>query len=89
MLGSPQLVQQGNCGSLFCWDLSPRLLWVGRFQRWIRERPDLADVADFSGVSRVEEQAVGTWFGIAPDGSVLVTRDIGTQEIYAVDVKWP
>lgn len=46
-------------------------------------------VADFSGVSRVEEQVVGTWFGNAPDGSVLVTRDIGTQEIYALDVKWP
>jgi len=25
----------------------------------------------------------------APDGSVLVTRDIGTQEVYAISVNWP
>jgi hypothetical protein len=27
--------------------------------------------------------------GVTPDGSVLVTRDVGTQEIYALNVKWP
>jgi hypothetical protein len=37
----------------------------------------------------VEEPAVGTWLGVAPDGSALITRDIGVQEIYALDVKWP
>ena len=26
---------------------------------------------------------------VAPEGSLLFTRDIGTQEIYALDVKWP
>jgi eukaryotic-like serine/threonine-protein kinase len=30
-----------------------------------------------------------TQINIAPDGSPLFTRDIGTQEIYALDVKWP
>jgi hypothetical protein len=29
------------------------------------------------------------WTGLAPDGSILALRDIGTQEIYALDVKWP
>jgi eukaryotic-like serine/threonine-protein kinase len=46
-------------------------------------------VADLSGVRRVEKYGQGTWLGIAPDGSVLITRDIGTQEIYALYVKWP
>jgi len=46
-------------------------------------------VADLSGVRRVEKYGQGTWLGIGPDGSVLITRDIGTQEIYALDVKWP
>ena len=46
-------------------------------------------VADLSGVRRVERYGQGTWLGIAPDGSVLITRDIGTQEIYALDIKWP
>jgi Tol biopolymer transport system component len=29
------------------------------------------------------------WTGLAPDGSILALRDISTQEIYALDVKWP
>jgi serine/threonine protein kinase len=45
-------------------------------------------IADLSGVRRVEGRE-GTWLGVASDGSVLLTRDIGTQEIYALDVKWP
>jgi hypothetical protein len=28
-------------------------------------------------------------FGVAPDGSPVFTRDTGTQEIYALTVKWP
>jgi hypothetical protein len=30
-----------------------------------------------------------TQFGVAPDGSPVFTRDIGTREIYALTVKWP
>ena len=30
-----------------------------------------------------------TQVNVAPDGSLLFTRDIGTQEIYALDMKWP
>ena len=26
---------------------------------------------------------------VAPDGSPIFTRDIGTQEIYALTIKWP
>jgi hypothetical protein len=26
---------------------------------------------------------------IAPDGSAVFTREIGSQEIYALDVRWP
>jgi hypothetical protein len=26
---------------------------------------------------------------VDPDGSPVFTRDIGTQEIYALNVKWP
>jgi hypothetical protein len=31
----------------------------------------------------------GEFFGLAPDGSVTLTRDLGSDEIYALDVKWP
>jgi Tol biopolymer transport system component len=33
--------------------------------------------------------AMGTWSGLAPDGSPLFVRDISTQEIYALDVQFP
>jgi Tol biopolymer transport system component/DNA-binding winged helix-turn-helix (wHTH) protein len=31
----------------------------------------------------------GTWFGIAPDESPLIMRDVGTKEIYALDWERP
>jgi eukaryotic-like serine/threonine-protein kinase len=31
----------------------------------------------------------GTQIGVAPDGSIMFARDIGTQEIYALNIKWP
>ncbi|MGH9454815.1 MAG: hypothetical protein ACRD2O_12685 [Terriglobia bacterium] len=30
-----------------------------------------------------------TWSGLAPDDSPIVLRDVGIQEIYALDVRWP
>jgi hypothetical protein len=30
-----------------------------------------------------------TQISVAPDGSAVFTRDIGTQEIYALTMKWP
>jgi hypothetical protein len=30
-----------------------------------------------------------TQISVAPDGSPVFTRDIGTQEIYALNVRWP
>jgi hypothetical protein len=30
-----------------------------------------------------------TQIGVAPDGSPVFTRDVGTQEIYALTVEWP
>jgi hypothetical protein len=29
------------------------------------------------------------WFGIAPDGSLLVLQNTGSSEIYAIDVNFP
>ena len=46
-------------------------------------------VAGLFGVRRVEQYGPGTWLGVTSDGSLLITRDIGTQEIYALDIKWP
>ena len=31
----------------------------------------------------------GTWSGVAPDGSVLVVRDVSSHEVYALDLQLP
>jgi len=31
----------------------------------------------------------GPWSGLAPDDSPLILREIGTQEIYALDIEFP
>jgi Tol biopolymer transport system component len=31
----------------------------------------------------------GTWTGVAPDGSIYALRDISSEEIYALDMKFP
>jgi eukaryotic-like serine/threonine-protein kinase len=48
-------------------------------------------VASLKGVRRVADPKIGgqSWVGVAPDGSLLLTRDTGTQEVYALNVRWP
>jgi Tol biopolymer transport system component len=45
----------------------------------------IENVAEVSSVGRLTTG----WFGLTPDGSPLLARDIGTQEIYAIEVEWP
>ena len=46
----------------------------------------LADMAQAGNLAFGE---FGWWTGLAPDGSILATRDTSTQEIYALKVKFP
>jgi serine/threonine protein kinase len=46
-------------------------------------------ITSLKGFPRVVDESSGTWVGLTPDGSVLVTRDLGTQEIYTVTMKRP
>jgi serine/threonine protein kinase len=46
-------------------------------------------IAGLKDLRRVDAPFVTTYLSVAPDGSMLFTRDIGTQEIYALTVKWP
>jgi hypothetical protein len=37
----------------------------------------------------VDKMEIGTSVSVTLDGSPIFTRDIGTQEIHALNVKWP
>jgi hypothetical protein len=46
-------------------------------------------ITSLKGLHRATFPAENTEISVAPDGSPVFTRDIGTQEIYALTVKWP
>ena len=46
----------------------------------------IVSLKNFRNASDPDE---GIDIGIAPDGSALLTRDVGTQEVYSLTVKWP
>jgi DNA-binding winged helix-turn-helix (wHTH) protein/Tol biopolymer transport system component len=46
-------------------------------------------VADISSVVRWTALTVGQWFGLTQDDSPLIPRNIGSQEIYALEMEWP
>jgi hypothetical protein len=51
-----------------------------------RNPETIASLKDFP---RAKGPDLNTDFSVAPDGSAIFTRDIGTQEIYAPTLKWP
>lgn len=50
-----------------------------------RKIQHVADMAQAGNLA----QAGGWWTGLAPDGSILGLRDTSSEEIYALDVKFP
>jgi serine/threonine protein kinase/Tol biopolymer transport system component len=64
-------------------DLKPRVLRLRMSDRKIEE------VVDLQKAGPLLNGRSATWFGLAPDDSPLVTRDISTQEVYALEMDWP
>ena len=48
----------------------------------------LETVASLKNLRRVI-MGTGAWLGLTPDGSPLLMRDTGTQEVYALDFEAP
>jgi eukaryotic-like serine/threonine-protein kinase len=46
-------------------------------------------LADLKDLHRYGSPVAGAWSGVAPDGSGLFARDLGTSEIYALDMDLP
>jgi hypothetical protein len=51
----------------------------------------IESIADLKDLRRVVDSVAidGVQVNVAPDGSPVFTRDIGTQEIYALSIRWP
>ena len=47
------------------------------------------EIASLKNFRPVEEEGVESWVGVTADGDPLLTRDVGTQEIYDISVRWP
>jgi WD40 repeat protein len=80
------------------WEVSPDLKYLlyqtgGNHPKIFRMRltnravEEVASLNNFRGVSDPYQGT--TQLGVAPDNSPLLTRDIGTEEIYAIMVGWP
>jgi hypothetical protein len=63
----------------------------GKSYRIVRLRLRDQKIESVADVSSVGRGTAGTLqsFGLAPDDSPLVARDISSQEVYALDVDWP
>ena len=46
-------------------------------------------LTSLKGLRRAFGPDGNTQIGVTPDGSPVFTRDIGTQEIYALTIRWP
>jgi serine/threonine protein kinase/Tol biopolymer transport system component len=87
-------------GPISNWMISPDSQYL-YFVREVPGNPEamrvrLADrkieaVTSLKGLRRVSDITIqgASWVGVAPDGSLLLTRDMGTQEIYALNMKGP
>ncbi len=60
-----------------------------RIVRLLPSDRKIETVAEISSVGRSTTGTWGQWFGLAPDESPLLDRDISTQEIYALKMQWP
>jgi len=84
-------------GSVINWAHSPDYQYVyyttgGAEPQALRIR--LADrkvetIASLKDLRRALGPDGNTQISVAPDGSAIFTRDVGTQEIYALTLKWP
>lgn len=50
-----------------------------------RKIENIASLKDFRPIA--DPLTRSYWVGVTPDGSVLSTRDLGTQEVYRIDLK--
>jgi hypothetical protein len=61
-----------------------------KLQRLSFATRQLETLVSLKAIRRVVDPLEGqTQIGIAPDGSAIFARDIGSQEVYALHMRWP
>jgi hypothetical protein len=81
-------------GDFVAWTVSPSHEYLyfttgGADQKAMRIRFSDHRIDTITSLKAIRRPRDGGQIGVAPDGSFLLTRDVGTQEIYALTVKWP
>jgi serine/threonine protein kinase len=76
---------------LYLLNSGPAGFKVERMRAFDLKMEDVANVGDVRLINddTLGEASLGGWIGVAADGSPTLTRDVGSDEIYALDVKWP
>jgi Tol biopolymer transport system component len=47
------------------------------------------EITSLKNFRRIHQEFLGSWLGVTPEGNPLLTRDIGTDEIYDISLRWP
>jgi DNA-binding winged helix-turn-helix (wHTH) protein/Tol biopolymer transport system component len=63
-------------------NVNPKIIRVRFSDHKVEEITGLKDFR------RIEDEVTASWIGVTPDGDPLLTRDIGTDEIYDISLRW-
>ena len=79
--GFPRWSRDGQYVYFLRWLDKPAVLRVRIADRKVEQVTDLTNLPTTGNI--------GPWFGLGPDDSLLLLKDIGTQDIYALDWEAP
>jgi Tol biopolymer transport system component/DNA-binding winged helix-turn-helix (wHTH) protein len=85
-IGSPMWSQDGKYIYFQDWQNQDQRERIARLRLSDRKIEKVVDVKD---IGRLATGTFVDWFGLAPDDSPLLARDISTQEIYSLEMQWP
>ena len=63
-------------------NVDPKVMRIRFSDRTVEE------ITSLNNFRRIEDEVLGSWLGVTPDGDPLLTRDIGTDEIYDISLRW-
>jgi Tol biopolymer transport system component len=80
----PNLSHEGKYIYFLDWHYSSSFMESGRVSRVRLSDRGVESIVELKKVGRLTVGTIGGWIGLAPDDSPLLSRDISTEEIYAI-----